>query len=259
MTLKQALWEIVRDENIIITNQNIDWLLDRASKKAAGDAQALKESILERKQVIEENIPCAHTNEEKVSVKGKLLLINENKSNNSDFKSNNFDFKSNEELFKQALVEGLNRHFDKTIEEAKKIEQIEEMANTIEHIERLFRDVCGGVASYKMIAEHLYNAGYRKQSENAIELPCKIGDEVYCIIAKGELSAGLIFTGHIIKRKVDKLVYDGSRWEMMSYKVYPDFKDENGLIYAYFGDLAFVNEEEAKARLEEILEVGRKH
>lgn len=109
------------------------------------------------------------------------------------------------------------------------------------------------------VALHLYNAGYRKQSENVIGLPCKIGDEVYCIIAKGGLSAGLIFTGHIIKRKVDKLIYDGSRWEMMSNKVYPDFKDENGLIYAYFGDLAFVNEKEAKARLEEILEVGRKH
>lgn len=69
MTLKQALWEIVRDENIIITNQNIDWLLDRALKRASGDAQALKESILERKRVIEENIPCALTNEEKVSEK----------------------------------------------------------------------------------------------------------------------------------------------------------------------------------------------
>ena len=42
-----------------------------------------------------------------------LLLINENKSNN-------FDVKSNEELFKQALVEGLNRRFDREIEQAKK-------------------------------------------------------------------------------------------------------------------------------------------
>lgn len=32
-----------------------------------------------------------------------------------------------------------------------------------------------------MFAEHLYNAGYRKQSENVIELPCKVGDTVYCI------------------------------------------------------------------------------
>lgn len=89
--------------------------------------------------------------------------------------------------------------------------------------------------------------------------PCKVGDYVYCIIAKGGIAGGLIYTGHIIKRKVDKLIYDGSRWEMMSDRVYPDFKDGNGLIYSYFGDLAFANEEEAKARLEEILEVGRRH
>lgn len=86
--------------------------------------------------------------------------------------------------------------------------------------------------------------------------PCKVGDEVYCIIAKGGLSGGLIFTGHIIKRKVDKLIFDGKRWEMMSDRIYPDFKDGNGLIYAYFGDLVFVGEDEAKNRLKEILAIG---
>lgn len=30
-------------------------------------------------------------------------------------------------------------------------------------------------------AEALYNADYRKQSENTVELPCKIGDTVYII------------------------------------------------------------------------------
>ena len=89
--------------------------------------------------------------------------------------------------------------------------------------------------------------------------PCKVGDTVYCIIAKGGLCGGLIYTGHIVARKVDKLIYDGSRWEMMSDRVYPDYKDGNGLIYAYFDDLAFVSEEKAKARLNEILEVGYKH
>ena len=33
----------------------------------------------------------------------------------------------------------------------------------------------------KGVAEELYDAGYRKQSENVIELPCKVGDAVYCI------------------------------------------------------------------------------
>ena len=55
MTLKQALWEIVRDENIIITNQNIDWLLDRAEKRANDntDKNNLKDSILGRKATLD--------------------------------------------------------------------------------------------------------------------------------------------------------------------------------------------------------------
>ena len=56
---------------------------------------------------------------------GEILLITENESNN-------FEVKSNNELFKQALVEGLNRHFDKTIEEAKKMEQIEIFITEVE-------------------------------------------------------------------------------------------------------------------------------
>lgn len=46
-----------------------------------------------------------------------------------------------------------------------KDKQIEEMVDTIEHTRRLARDVCGAVASSKMIATDLYNAGYCKQSE----------------------------------------------------------------------------------------------
>ena len=65
-----------------------------------------------------------------------------------------------------------------------------------------------------------------------------------------------VFTGRIIKRKVDKLIYDGKCWEMMSDRVYPDWKDGNGLIYAYFDDLVFVSEEEANNRLKKILAVG---
>lgn len=36
--------------------------------------------------------------------------------------------------------------------------------------------VCEGVRKH---AEALYNAGYRKQSENVIEFPCKVGDTIY--------------------------------------------------------------------------------
>ena len=55
MTLKHALWEIVRDENIIITNQNIDWRLDRAEKRVNDntDKNKLKSSILGRKAILD--------------------------------------------------------------------------------------------------------------------------------------------------------------------------------------------------------------
>ncbi len=144
MTLKQALWEIVRDENIIITNQNIDWLLERASKKAFGNTDILKQSILERKE--------------------KLDKLGEPEN------------KSNEELFKKALVEGVNRHIDKTIEQAK---QIEEMFFDVVKAFNYARDFCteqggcdicenrkyGKNCDFASMTEHLYNAGYRKQSE----------------------------------------------------------------------------------------------
>ena len=103
-----------------------------------------------------------------------LLLINENKSNNSDFKSNNFEVKSNEELFKQALVEGLNRHFDREIEEAKKIEQIEEMIEIVKpFVSGLACEEESGSCELtdcrnckaRDLSNKLYNAGYRKQSE----------------------------------------------------------------------------------------------
>lgn len=87
------------------------------------------------------------------------LLINQNKSNN-------FEVKSNNELFKQALVEGMNRHIDKTIEEAKKIGQIEEMAKILCGM----KNGCDGCmwskeyCNERNYAEDLYNAGYRKQN-----------------------------------------------------------------------------------------------
>ena len=182
MTLKQALWEIVRDENIIITNQNIDWLLDRAEKRVNDntDKNKLKSSILERK--------------EKLDKLGEPeLLINQTKSNNFEVKSNNsqcidcihseicqfynalgakvicypcgfYEAKSNEELFKQALVEGVNRRIDKTIEEAK---QIEEMARTLCGEKEQSCAECEMCYRCEFWCECsvLHHAGYRKQSD----------------------------------------------------------------------------------------------
>ena len=105
---------------------------------------------------------------------GEILSITENESNNSDFKSNNFEVKSNNELFKQALVEGLNRHFDKTIEEAKKIEQIEEMIEIVKpFVSGLACEEESGSCELtdcrscnaRNLSNNLYNKGWRKQSD----------------------------------------------------------------------------------------------
>lgn len=97
----------------------------------------------------------------------ELLLINENKSNN-------FDVKSNNELFKQALVEGLNRRFDREIEEAKKIEQIEEMIEIVKpFVSGLACEEESGSCELtdcrscnaRDLSNKLYNAGHQKQSE----------------------------------------------------------------------------------------------
>lgn len=38
---------------------------------------------------------------------------------------------------------------------------------------------CDRKCDLSILVENLYTAGYRKQSENVIELPCKVGDDVY--------------------------------------------------------------------------------
>ena len=66
-------------------------------------------------------------------------------------------------------------------------EQIEEMTKDLCDIEckGMKCNECDGYGcEYRVLAEALYNVGYRKQSENVIELPCKIGDIVYVITEK---------------------------------------------------------------------------
>lgn len=124
------------------------------------------------------------------------LLINENKSNN-------FDVKSNEELFKQALVEGLNRRFDREIEEAKKIEQIEEMIEIVKpFVSGLACEEESGSCELtdcrncnaRDLSNKLYNTGYRKQSgvidefaEKLKEAPIKCGLPLLGLSTKEEI------------------------------------------------------------------------
>lgn len=74
-----------------------------------------------------------------------LLLINENKSNNFDVKSNN-------------EIEGLAKLISKTLCIECGQKPCEECKWYDENVERTDCTDC-------LIAEHLYNAGYRKQSE----------------------------------------------------------------------------------------------
>ena len=57
----------------------------------------------------------------------------------------------------------------------RKEKQIEEMAKAL--MDTI--NAKHGHTSMRDLAEALYNAGYRKQSENVIELPCKVGTTLY--------------------------------------------------------------------------------
>lgn len=64
--------------------------------------------------------------------------------------------------------------------------QIEEMANVINEMDEpnahYYDETLEqheAFADCFTIARYLYNAGYRKQSENTVELHCKVGDTVY--------------------------------------------------------------------------------
>ena len=107
---------------------------------------------------------------------------------------------SNEELFKQALVEGLNRRIDKTIEKEKQIEEMELtevdiLANDInQHCADLAENYCGDTHCVTCLANALYNAGYRKQSdvidefaEKLKEAPIKCGLPLFGLSTKEEI------------------------------------------------------------------------
>lgn len=116
--------------------------------------------------------------------------------------------KSNEELFKQALVEGLNRHFDKTIEEAKKIEQIEEMAEIIHKadVNNDTNTIYFPLSMAECLNKHgakrtnasiaLYNAGYRKQSE--------VIDEFAEKLKEAPIKCGLPLLGLSTKEEIEE-------------------------------------------------------
>lgn len=36
LSFRRELWDIIRSEEILVTNQNLDWLLERAYKNSKG-------------------------------------------------------------------------------------------------------------------------------------------------------------------------------------------------------------------------------
>lgn len=81
-------------------------------------------------------------------------------------------------------------------------------------------------------AEALYTAGYRKQSDNVIKLPCKVGDTVYCVY-RGTVTQGIvrlirpfvseqeiIFKGNLICEVDNLFIEDGTKEEVELYIVF---------------------------------------
>ena len=86
-----------------------------------------------------------------------------------------------------------------------------------------------------------------------IEMPCKVGDTVWCLIAQGRL--GTIYTtGEAIPRKVNKIMWDGHKIEIYSERLnyYNNGSGNECNYYGYFGETIFLNKPEAEAKLREL-------
>lgn len=85
-----------------------------------------------------------------------------------------------------------------------------------------------------------------------VKLPCKVGDTVYCLIAKGTLGT-LFTTGCAFARKVTRILYDGERFEINCARPrFVDSMEDDCNFYGYWNDTVFATKEEAEARLKEL-------
>ena len=123
--------------------------------------------------------------------------------------------------------------------------QIEEMARdifapkvAIDGIDIAFAAVHGADkpdSHFMRIAQHLYNAGYRKQSENTIELPCKVGDSIYRVV-KGKVKENKIEKIEIDKNTIS-ICFD---WHGMGYEC---------CVASQIGKTVFLTREEAETKM----------
>lgn len=128
-----------------------------------------------------------------------------------------------------------------------KEKQIEEMAETMRHSceKECRRNKYGEFDCEYCEAELLYNAGYRKQSENVIEVPCKIGDTVY-VVSQG---AGFSCVWNVYKSRVAAIHLD--RYNKLF--VFTETERENVGGYVEV-ERVFNTKEEAEQALEKINE-----
>lgn len=130
-----------------------------------------------------------------------------------------------------------------------KEKQIEEMAKVICGLNTSDGCFCdGGYCNYNCLsyekAEALYTAGYRKQSENVIELPCKVGTTLYF----------LYNSPYADKPDLTPRIYKTTDWYFEVDKTgivinTSDIHSFNKKYDYYLGETAFLTKQEAEQAL----------
>ena len=101
--------------------------------------------------------------------------------------------------------------------------------------------------------KQMYDILCKIEQGTLIELPCKVGDTVWCLIAQGRL--GTIYTtGEAIPRKVNRIILDGHKVEIYTKRLnyYSNGNDNGCNYYGYFDETVFLTKAEAEQRLKEL-------
>lgn len=92
------------------------------------------------------------------------------------------------------------------------------------------------------------------ESGKLVELPCSVGDTVYCLIATRSFGT-LLTSGQAFARKVTKVIFDGKKFEIYCERTsYNDNTFEGCNFYGYWKDTVFATKVQAEARLKELQE-----
>lgn len=104
----------------------------------------------------------------------------------------------------------------------------------------------------KAIIDRLAELEDKIESGKLVEMPCEVGDTVYCLIATGPYGT-LLTTGKVFERKVSRIIWDGKRWEIHSERRdYYGYNDGDCNFYGYLDQESFTTKEAAEAKLAEL-------